>query len=603
MQVIKAFKFRLTPNAEQRELLADLCRSADYAWNWTLGTCQREYAAAVEAAKEDDAFELVPDKTPAGKPRLEDDGSPKMRKRWLAKPPKVDKGRLYRLFVDHHDLSQKVKAAARAEEAVVAEHPYPFLVRAHSHIYSYPIEHVVKAYKSWWSGSTKRPRFKKRGSKDSFSVQLRGEPKGTKVDKGAMSELKSSIRAVHEAIRDARKEKDEAALERLASEKKKIQALVDQLVTDIRSRADQAEINKTFLTDRQIKVPGVGWIRCRRNPRERVGTSIPRSVTVSRVADHWYASIPCIVEIPDPQPRPEAPVVGIDLGVNALVTLSNGSRIAPGLHLEKKLRQLKKLQRQLSRKQGPGPGKKPSKRWERQKKRIGRLHETIAQSRLDFLHKLSRQLVAGARVVVVEGFDVQKLLGQVDRRARRRAISDAAWGELRRQLEYKGLWHGTETLVRGEYEKTDQPCHECGTINKMPDDTSVYRCQNVECRLHEQPTTRQLNTAKLLERFGRGDMPPEPKNDFGGDTGTGGQPGTHARGLDGSALSLDEGSNQPGQTARALAQADRNANGSASRPAGASPAGAAGFLPPIERTPTSAPKVMRKRRGKRKRAS
>lgn len=572
MQVIKAYKFRLTPNAAQRELLADLCRTAAYAWNWTLGTCQREYEAAVEVAKEADAYELVPDKTLSGKQRLEEDGSKKMRKRWLAKPPKIDKGRLYRAFVDHHDLSQKTKHAFVDHPQ---DHDYPFLVRAHSHVYSYPIENVVKAYKTWWAQTAKgrrfgRPRFKKRGSRDSFSIQLQAEPKGTKADKAAMSELKGQIKAVNAAARDARKEKDQATLERLGLERAKLNGLVDQLVADIRLRADQAQINRKFLTERRIKIPGVGWVRCRRNPLERVGTSIPRSVTVSRVADHWYASIPCIVEIPDPKPRPEAPVVGVDLGVNALVTLSDGTIVSPPHHLERNLLRLARLQRQLSRKN------KGSNRWKRAKLRVSRLHERVAASRLDFLHKLSRSLVDGARIVVVEGFDIQQLLGEVDRRSRRRAISDAAWGELRRQLEYKGLWRGTQTLVRDKYEKTDQPCHVCGTINKMPDTTSVYRCGNEKCRLHEQPTTRQNNTAQLLKRFGEGNPPPEP-NDFGGDTGTGGQPGTHARGLDGSASSLDEGSNQPGQTARASARADGNVNGSASRPAGASPAVAAGF--------------------------
>ena len=185
--------------------------------------------------------------------------------------------------------------------------------------------------------------------------------------------------------------------------------------------------------------------------------------------------------------------------------------------------------------------------------------------RKDFLDKLSHNLVSRFNTIVVEGFDVADLVSEgVDRSKRRREILDGAWGELRRQLGYKARWRGRDLLLTDKFESTDQACHLCGTLNKMPPTTSRYACP---CGL---VTTRQENTARLLESFGGEGAPdqifgPRPE-------GTRGDRGSNARregpdkglaiadpsgignGVDGSAA-FSEASNQPRRNANGVRSA------------------------------------------------
>ncbi len=468
MEVLKAYKFRVYPDSAQLERFAQCCGVARYAWNWTLAKCKEDWEAALQKAKDANDFELVKDK------------KGKEFKRYKVKSPGVSRGKLYKAFVEHHRIS------AAEKRAVAEDHPFAWLCDMHSHVYSYPIEDVPKAYKAWWRERKKGnfefgpPKFKsKNKSRDSFRIQ----------------------------------------------------------------------INERMIQGNKIRVPGVGLMKCKPNPSEVLDDARPKVVTISRTADRWYASIGYATEQALPQRLDDGPsrVIGVDLGLNALITMSNGETIAPSHALERNLRRLARLNRQLRRKE------KGSKRREKAKIRLQRLHATIAEMRSDYLHKASRKLVDSADLIIVEGFDVKKLVSKrVDRRERRRNMADASWGELRRQLEYKSAWSGTEILVLGKLEPTDQTCSRCGALNKMPDNTSKYECS--ACHLE---ITRQLNTARLLESFGRGN-PPE---------GTGGHPETDARGLFGSDSASAETN-----------QAGRSANAHPAVPPEASASGAGGFL-------------------------
>lgn len=466
MEVVKAYKFRVYPDKDQLERVAQCCGVARYAWNWTLGKCNDEWSAALEAAQEADDYTMVKDKK----------GNDV--KRYNVKSPGVSRARLYKAFVDHHQVSAADKRAARED------HPFLWLCDIHSHVYSYPIEDVCKAFVSWWRERKKgrkfgAPRFKSKGRcRDSFRIQ----------------------------------------------------------------------INARMIQGNKIRVPGIGLLRCKPNPSKVLDDARPKVVTVSRTADRWYASVAYATEQDMPRTVGDGEpsrVIGVDLGIQALITMSTGETIAPSKTLERNLRRLARLNRQLGRKE------KGSRRRAKAKVRLQRLHATIAEQRADYLHKASRKLVDSADLIVVEGFDVQHLISKgADRRDTRRRMADAAWGELRRQLEYKAAWAGCEILILGKIEPTDQRCSCCGALNERV--TSKYQCS--ECGLE---TTRQLNTARLLESFGRGN-PPE---------GTGGHPGTHARGLHGSGSSSDEST-----------QVGRNVNANPAVPPEASASGVGGFF-------------------------
>jgi putative transposase len=135
-------------------------------------------------------------------------------------------------------------------------------------------------------------------------------------------------------------------------------------------------------------------------------------------------------------------VVGIDLGVKSLAVLSTGEVIANPRHLEIAQRQLRRLQRQASRRIGPDrwTRRQPSNRWRKTQARIARLHTAVANARRDGLHKPTTRLVREHGTIVIEDLHVAGMLR--DRRLAR-PIAGVGMGELRRQVEYKTGWAGS----------------------------------------------------------------------------------------------------------------------------------------------------------------
>ncbi|MEV0186887.1 RNA-guided endonuclease TnpB family protein, partial [Streptomyces sp. NPDC050625] len=163
-----------------------------------------------------------------------------------------------------------------------------------------------------------------------------------------------------------------------------------------------------------------------------------------------------------------AAAVGIDAGITSLVTLSTGEKIANPQHERRDRARLAKAQRELSRKA------KGSINRERARKRVARVHARIADRRRDFLHKLSTRLVRENQTVVIEDLTVRNLLKN-GRLAR--AISDAAWTDLRMMLEYKCAWYGRELVVIDRFFPSSKLCGTCGTVRgKLPLNVRAWTC-------------------------------------------------------------------------------------------------------------------------------
>ena len=153
----------------------------------------------------------------------------------------------------------------------------------------------------------------------------------------------------------------------------------------------------------------------------------PSTVTVSRdAAGRWHISI--LVQCPIETPPLATTAVGIDAGITSLVTLSTGEKVTNPRHERRDRARLALAQRRLANKQ------KGSANRTKARVKVARVHARITDRRRDHLHKLSTRLVRENQAVVIEDLSVRNM---VRNRCLARAISDASWSELRRQLEYK----------------------------------------------------------------------------------------------------------------------------------------------------------------------
>ncbi|WP_063736849.1 RNA-guided endonuclease InsQ/TnpB family protein [Streptomyces sp. RTd22] len=182
----------------------------------------------------------------------------------------------------------------------------------------------------------------------------------------------------------------------------------------------------------------------------------PTTVTVSRdSAGRWFVSMLCEDTIA-PAPATHA-AVGLDAGITSLVTLSTGEKIANPKHERRDRARLAKAQRELSRKA------KGSHNRAKARVKVARVHARIADRRRDFLHKLSTRLVRENQTVVIEDLTVRNLLKNG---TLARAISDAAWTDLRMMLEYKCAWYGRELVTVDRWFPSSKLCGACGTVRE-----------------------------------------------------------------------------------------------------------------------------------------
>ena len=210
----------------------------------------------------------------------------------------------------------------------------------------------------------------------------------------------------------------------------------------------------------------------------------PSTVTVSQdAAGRWYVSL--LVEDPSVQPLPATDTaVGIDAGITSLVTLSTGEKITNPRHERRDRARLARAQRELSRKA------KGSANRDKARRKVAKVHARIADRRRDFLHKLTTRLVRENQTVVIEDLTVRNLLKNGNLA---RAISDAAWTDLRMMLEYKCAWYGRELVVIDRFFPSSRLCGACGTVAaKLPLNVREWTC---ECgTVHD----RDVNAARNI---------------------------------------------------------------------------------------------------------
>ena len=237
----------------------------------------------------------------------------------------------------------------------------------------------------------------------------------------------------------------------------------------------------------RVFLPKIGWVRYSKS-QNILGE--PKNVTVSKRGQYWFISIQ--VEINRIIPKhSSSSIIGGDLGVARFLTLSNEKYFEPISIFTHAKSKLAKLQKRLAKKE------KFSNRWRKLKAKITKLHVRIANTRNDYLHKISSELSKNHAVVVLEDLKIGNMSksakGTVENPGKNvqqksglnRAILDQGWGEFVRQLEYKLIWNGGQ-LIQVNPRNTSRKCPECGYISADNRKTqSTFCCQQKKCNYTE----------------------------------------------------------------------------------------------------------------------
>ena len=232
----------------------------------------------------------------------------------------------------------------------------------------------------------------------------------------------------------------------------------------------------------KIKLPKLKGVKVKLH-REFCGQI--KSATISQVpSGKYYVSI--LVETEHEELPRRNKNIGLDLGIKDLCITSDGRKYENPKTIKKYERKQSRLQRQLAHK------KKGSNNYRKKKKELALCHEKITNTRKDYLHKISHEIVSENQVIVSEDLQIKNM---VKNHHLAKSIMDVSWYELTRQLEYKSKWNGREYVKIDTFYASSQLCFVCGYKNAKTKDLSVreWICPNCGAK-HD----RDVNAAKNI---------------------------------------------------------------------------------------------------------
>jgi len=238
--------------------------------------------------------------------------------------------------------------------------------------------------------------------------------------------------------------------------------------------------------DKYIKLPKLGLVPCRVSKRLE-GRIL--NVTVSQTPGGKYYVSVCCTDVKIPQYIKTGNAIGIDLGLSAIAVTSDGDDYPNHKHLSKSSKKLAREQRKLSRKTIGGSN------YTKQRIKVAKVHERIAAERNDSIHKMTSELVKNNDMIVMEDLAVTNMMKN---RRLSKAIADASWGEVKRQLEYKSAWYGRAFFQVGRFYPSSQLCC-CGYQNSDVKDLKVRFWVCTECGMEHD---RDVNASRNILREG-----------------------------------------------------------------------------------------------------
>jgi len=248
--------------------------------------------------------------------------------------------------------------------------------------------------------------------------------------------------------------------------------------------------DKFALDGKRIRIPKLGWVNMRESLRFE-GKIM--SAVVSRTADYWFVAIAVGTKVDSTSPKTKE-TVGVDLGITALATLSNGKKYQHSKRWKRLERQVRRLQKRVSKKE------KGSANRAKAVTRLARKHYKLACLRADTLHKITTELVEAYPTIVVEDLNVKGMLKNHNLAC---AISRQGWGEFFRQLGYKTQMRDRQLIVAGRFYPSSKTCSDCGAIApKLPLSIREWVCSACGV-IHDRDINAAINLSNLPVGYGK----------------------------------------------------------------------------------------------------